>query len=203
MLKQIFISCMVSLLSLSVTTALADGRSSQLLSGVESRIESMGGYRVDFTIGLKSSSINGYYEVRGDSYYLKVGTSEVYCDGRVRYEVSADNREVVIDNVDPTSHNILQNPTKAFKLVDGGYSHSLLSEKQGSATIRLIPQGKGGDSATIDLKIRLSDMQPLSIIYNTSSDAIDITVNSFVRSQTPLKSFSMALYPGYEMIDFR
>lgn len=201
MVKAVYMFCLSALLTLLSLPCFASSRSSELLGGVERYVASLGGYRVDFLVDIQGSQIEGYYEVRGESYFLKVGAAEVYCDGKVRYEVDPEKREVIIDNVDPSSRNILANPTKAFRLLDSGYTHQLLSEQQGSATVRLEPATKS--QGVIDLKIRTSDMQPLSLNYNADSQQVSIRVNSIASSSTPLKSFSSKLYPSYELIDFR
>jgi VCBS repeat-containing protein len=38
--------------------------------------------------------INGYFMVDKDSYYIQLGTMEVYSDGKYRYEINNERKEV-------------------------------------------------------------------------------------------------------------
>jgi len=188
----------------SLLPAAADNRSSELLGRLQRNLEGMEGYRVDFTVALEEGELSGYYRVRGRSYYMIAGEAEVYCDGTVRREVDPSKREVVVDLVDPSSRNILNNPTQAFSLIDGSYAHELLSEQNGVATVRLVPtsSSKAGVSR-LTLEMNTKDCTPRRLIYDSDGECVTILIRNIEADRAPLPPFSMENYPGFELIDFR
>ena len=109
-----------SLLALCLAVgAHADNRSAELLARLQQSVGAMPGSRVEFAVEAEGHTFPGYYRVCGDSYYMQLGQAEVYCDGTVRREIDPVKREVVVDMVDPSSRNILNNPTRGFRPRNG------------------------------------------------------------------------------------
>ncbi|MDE6862062.1 MAG: hypothetical protein K2J31_04895, partial [Alistipes sp.] len=74
-----------------------------------------GRYGVGFTMEMQGAQpMEGYYAVDGDNYYLTLGVSEVYGDGKLRYEINIERKEVTEDRVNIGSFDLLNNPTRAF-----------------------------------------------------------------------------------------
>ena len=123
----------------AVFSVQADNRPQAVLKQLTAALGALEGYSVVFEVHTDGDVVPGYYEVSGDNYYMHVNGQEVYGDAEFRYEIDPDRKEVVIDRVDLTSHNLLNNPTRAFDFIDGEYAASLLSEKGSTAVIRLTP----------------------------------------------------------------
>ncbi len=188
----------------SLLSAAADSRSEELLGRLQRNIEGMKGYRVDFTVALDEGELSGYYRVRGRSYYMRVGDAEVYSDGKVRREVDPSKREVVVDVVDPSSRNILNNPTEAFSLIDGSYAHTLVGEQNGVATIRLTEKSSPNpDSNFLTVELNTKDCMPRKLIYLSDGEMVTILIRTIATDAAPLKAFTMDNYAGFELIDFR
>ena len=199
-MKRMFLSvCLLALAS----TALADGRSADLLRRLQTMVEGMAGYRVDFAVEAEGRTFAGHYLVRGASYYMALGDAEVYCDGKVRYEVDPSKREVVVDVVDPTSRNILNNPTRAFSLLDGSFTHETLSESGGRATLRLTPVSRTAAISRLSLELDTQTLHPGKLVYDADGETVTILIRSFRADTSPLKLFDTQNYPSYEVIDFR
>ena len=112
----------------AVFSVQADNRPQAVLKQLTAALGALEGYSVVFEVHTDGDVVPGYYEVSGDNYYMHVNGQEVYGDAEFRYEIDPDRKEVVIDRVDLTSHNLLNNPTRAFDFIDGEYAASLLSE---------------------------------------------------------------------------
>ena len=92
------------------------------LERLQSAVRACGEYEVQFDLSTTDEqSVSGTYRVAGDCYFIALSEARVYCDGTVRYEVSDRAREVVIDAVDTASHNLLDNPVRAFDFVGEQY----------------------------------------------------------------------------------
>ena len=167
----------------AVFSVQADNRPQAVLKQLTAALGALEGYSVVFEVHTDGDVVPGYYEVSGDNYYMHVNGQEVYGDAEFRYEIDPDRKEVVIDRVDLTSHNLLNNPTRAFDFIDGEYAASLLSEKGSTAVIRLTP--------------------PTAVIYEIDGDRVRIDIRSVTVHEASPRTFDAENYAGYEWIDFR
>lgn len=180
----------------------ADERSAELLAALQKRVEAMAGYEAGFTLRIEGQTIEGNYRVQGDRYSMQLGDAAVYSDGRSRWEVDPSKREVVVDVVDLKSHNILQNPTRAFLFLEEDYDHCLRSEAAGRATLRLTPKGRSSISA-VTLVLDVATATPRLLIYEAEDEQLQVVINSFTATKDPVPAFDAGRYPDYELIDFR
>lgn len=187
----------------TATSAQADSRSQAVLQQLTSALKSLGGYSVIFEVQTGKGILPGYYEVNGDNYYMQVNDMEVYGDAQLRYEVNAAKREVVIDRVDISSHNLLNNPTRAFDFIEGEYASSLLSEGAGRAVIRLTPRRIQSAVGTIDVEVDTARSLPVSVVYEIDGDRVRIDIRSVIAREASPRTFEDVDYAGYERIDFR
>lgn len=199
-MKKWILSLSALLLTLS---AAADGRSSELLARLKETVGAMPGYRVDFAVEAEGKTFSGFYQVRGESYYMALGEAEVYCDGQVRREVDPSKREVVVDRVDLSSRNILNNPTRAFSLLDGSFAHETLSEEGGVATLLLVPSAPEAGISRLTIELDTHTRLPRRMIYDADGEPVAILIRSFRPDSSPLKLFDAGNYPSFELIDFR
>ena len=87
----------------------ADGRAAEILEKLAAGFRALGAYGVTFEVSSDEYTTRGRYAVEGENYYIAVGEAEVYCDGKIRYEIDNRRREVTIDDVDTSSRNLLSN----------------------------------------------------------------------------------------------
>lgn len=189
---------------------MADGRSDELLRGLQKKVETFGDYRVAFRVTVDGQSMEGVYEVSGNSYHIHTADVEVFCDGNTRWEVNNSDEEVMIDRVDPGDRTILGNPTRMFDFLDGSYTHSYAGKatlKKGPAErIELTETVGSGDDLTV--YIDTATGLPARITYrldNLNTDAvIDIeSISTEVAIDRSQFAFDAARYAGFEIIDFR
>lgn len=173
------------------------------LKRLDAAIAREGSYAVHFSVTTSEEFAGrGYYLVDGESYYLVLGDAEVFCDGRIRYEVSRVAREITIVSVDPASRNLLDNPTHAFDFLDESYSSELLSADAERAVVRLTPRRKGAISEVL-LALDARRALPQLVTYLADGLEVKVSILSFEKLQTPVLTFDAARYADYELIDFR
>ncbi len=117
------------LLILFAVAALAvsgDTRSGQIMARMASVIKGHGQYEVKFTFKADPSAdpLQGRYVVSGDKYYLLVAGTEVFCDGKAKYEINTQYKEVTVDRVDPTDRRVLTNPAKVVDFPEQEFCHN-------------------------------------------------------------------------------
>lgn len=177
-------------------------RSSELLARLSAEIRALGNYGASFTVEADGQSAAGFYAVGGDRYYIRLGDAEVYCDGKVRYEVDHRRKEVSLDGVNAASRSILDNPTRAFDLVGDEFASELLWERDGRAAVKLTPKTDQALSA-VTLTLDTQTMRPRSLEYDFDGERIRIVVRTLEASDKAPKEYVPAEYRTYETIDFR
>ena len=51
-------------------------------------------FAMEVEVNVAEEPIMGYFMVDGDGYYISLGIMEVYSDGKVRYEINNERKEV-------------------------------------------------------------------------------------------------------------
>ena len=182
----------------------ADGRAAEILEKLAAGFRALGAYGVTFEVSSDEYTTRGRYAVEGENYYIAVGEAEVYCDGKIRYEIDNRRREVTIDDVDTSSRNLLSNPAHAFDFIGTQYAPSLVSDAGGRAVVRLTPTSANASPAgEILVTVDTAAMRPESLRYDYDGEQVGIAGLGVAPLDTPLKAFSKGDYKGYEFIDFR
>mgnify|MGYP002547039531 CR=1 FL=1 len=182
----------------------ADGRAAEILEKLAAGFRALGAYGVTFEVSSDEYTTRGRYAVEGENYYIAVGEAEVYCDGKIRYEIDNRRREVTIDDVDTSSRNLLSNPAHAFDFIGTQYAPSLVSDAGGRAVVRLTPTSANASPAgEILVTVDTAAMRPESLRYDYDGEQVQVSVLGIKPLETPLKAFAKDNYAGYEFIDFR
>ena len=181
-----------------------DARGVELLKTLAEEFRKLTTYEVAFRVVADEMEVSGRYGVEGEKYALQVGDAEVYSDGVVRYEVDKGHREVVINNVEKLSHNLLDNPVHAFEFVTDEYEVSVVESRQDWAVIRLEPKAESKQSVgSIEVAMNLKSHLPQRVEYNYDGERIVVKIESVGSLSGGVAQFDKRNYKGYEMIDFR
>ncbi len=192
------------LLGMRPLAAQTDDRGQQLLNRVAASFRAMGRYEVHFTIRAGEDSAEGEYAVSGETYYLKMGMAEVFCDGKQRYEADHRRREVVINKMNPQSHNILENPAHAFDYWQEQYLSKVEWERDDQASIALTPRNAvDAETERVTILVDLKQNRPLEMVYNYDSERIVISLKNISLLGGAVPHFEKKEFADYEMIDFR
>ena len=143
----------------------------------------------------------GSYVVAGDSYHIILPQAEVYSDGKVRYEIDHERREVNVDVVDLTSRNVLDNPTRCFDFVGEGYELSLVEQSANEVVVRIVAT----DGAFEGEIFLMADAKgkPMELKYQLYDDVIRVKIKSLAPRKAKLPTFAKSVYKDYDIIDFR
>lgn len=182
--------------------ALADEGALTAMQRVARYVESLGRYRVDFVLKSGDFSAKGYYCVDGDAYYMNLGSAEIYSDGKTRYEVDHDRKEVNIDVVDLSSHNILDNPTRCFDFVGSDYNVESRAVATERVEFSLTPR-KRETVGIIRVFANVKTGAPLALQYELYDEVVMVDILSIDKNKEPVISYRASNFRGYEIIDFR
>ena len=175
------------------------------------QLESSMGERYAYTLnvavktGDSKTTLSGRVMVEGDSYYMSLETMEVYSNGKLRYEVNNERKEVTEDRVDLTSHDLLTNPTRAFKFAPEEFKMTLkFSQNDEIARIDLTPRDKDyGITAILLYLVREGDkVYPKQIAYDYDGDKVVVTLAEYGDKAWKLPVWNEANYKAYDIVSF-
>ncbi len=203
MKQRIFYSIAQLLLLLFVGQSYAadNGRARQVVETLANYFRAMPSYTVHFTVDAADFRTEGSYAVEDDNFYMLIGRAEAFSDGKTKWEVDPQHREVVIDRVDTSSRNLLGNPTHAFDFINSEFRAELLSTQGNMQRLRLTPTQKESTLSVITIEVEAGG-KPRTLSYDADGDTLTIRIDR-IEPQAQLKRFAKNAYPGYEIIDFR
>lgn len=189
--------------SLNVSAQQIADKASERVAMLSRAVKSLGRYAVRFEVEVGEQRVSGDYTVGEGRYTLHLGTIEVYGDAECRYEVDTSRKEIIIDKVDNTSHNILNNPLSAFDFIGEEYAAAILSEDGGKVVVRLTPRQEAEQSGVVDVEIDARTNLPKSLIYRPSGESIKIDIPYIGAVSVEPTAFDGSKYKNFEVIDFR
>ena len=147
---------------------------------------------------------SGYFIVDGDAYYMNLGVMEVYSDGKLRYEVNNERKEVTEDRVNLEAVDLLSNPTRAFDFVDEEYDVRVVSVAGDVATIELKPKSAdlGITAILLTLQREGRSVIPTLIRYDYEGDEIRIELTMVDATSAPMPRWDAKSYRAYDIVSF-
>lgn len=185
------------------TNAQSSDKAAERVVALSQAVKALGNYAVRFTVEVGEHRMSGNYSVGSDCYALTLGTVEVYGDTKCRYEVDTSRKEVVVDKVDNTSHNLLNNPLSAFDFIGDEYIVTGISEQADRVDVRLTPRQKSEQEGVIEVAIDTKTNLPKRIVYQPSGESIRINIDHIGATKLLPPKFDQTKYRDYEIIDFR
>ena len=165
------------------------------------------GERYAMNISVKvgeEAPLTGFIMVEGDAYYITLGIMEVYSDGKLRYEINNERKEVVEDRVNLEACDLLSNPTRAFTFVPQEFLSEVTSASNERVTLKLTPKSEamGIDSIILTLERNGSKVVPAAISYDYDGDAVAITLSRADVSDVKLPRWDKSAYRAYDIVSF-
>ena len=174
-----------------------------VLAGLKQYIAKLGRYEAAFALQAGDYKDEGRYLVDGDIYHIVVGDiAEVYCDGKVRYEVDNECEEVNIDVVDASSRNILDNPTRCFDFVGSDYRATVVVQDEKQITLKLVSTDEKVEGE-IFLTVDAATFTPKEIEYHLYEERFNVKILSLAKTKSSPAKFDRSRYRNHEIIDFR
>lgn len=185
------------------TNAQSSDKAAERVVALSQAVKALGNYAVRFTVEVGEHRMSGNYSVGSDCYALTLGTVEVYGDTKCRYEVDTSRKEVVVDKMDNTSHNLLNNPLSAFDFIGDEYIVTGVSEQADRVDVRLTPRQKSEQEGVIEVAIDTKTNLPKRIVYQPSGESIQINIDHIGATKLLPPKLDQTKYRDYEIIDFR
>ena len=148
--------------------------------------------------------LSGYFMVEGDGYYISLGVMEVYSDGKLRYEINNERKEVVEDRVNLESVDLLSNPTRAFSFLPDEFSAKDVKSSNTGAVVSLVPKSDdlGITAILLSLERKGSNVVPSKVSYDYDGDLVTITLTMLDASDLTLRKWDKTAYRAYDIVSF-
>ena len=199
-MKQLIITLALALSTLCAANAQS---AEEWLAKLDNSLGERYAMHISVTVA-KEAPISGYFMVEGDAYYISLGIMEVYSDGKLRYEINNERKEVVEDRVNLEACDLLSNPTRAFSFVPQEFLSEVTSATNERVTLRLTPNSEamGIDAITLTLQRSGSQVAPVAISYDYDGDAVAITLSRADVSDAKLPRWDKSAYRAYDIVSF-
>lgn len=161
-------------------------------------------YAYNIAVTTADGSISGYYMVEGDGYYLTLGVMEVYSDGKLRYEINNERKEVTEDRVNLKAVDLLTNPTRAFSFIDKEFTVTIAQRLTQGVVLKLVPRDTslGISHILLSLSSVPGGVVPTKIVYNYDGDSVDIALSALAVSDKTLPRWDSETYRAYDIVSF-
>lgn len=146
----------------------------------------------------------GFLMVEGDGYYMTLGTMEVYSDGKLRYEINNERKEVVEDRVNLEAVDLLTNPTRAFDFVPEEFDAKVVAVTADRVTLTLKPRSDALGITLIRLVLKRDGerITPKVITYDYDGDIININLTRVNDKELTLRRWDKSVYRAYDIVSF-
>lgn len=146
----------------------------------------------------------GYFMVDGDGYYINLGAMEVYSDGKLRYEVNNERKEVTEDRVNLEAKDLLSNPTRAFSFLPDEFTASVVVTTDKGAVLALKSKSRDLGITAIMLSLERSQCKvlPTEISYDYDGDLVTISLAMVNDESLTLRRWNKAEYRAYDIVSF-
>ena len=151
-----------------------------------------------------TTDVSGYFMVEGDAYYITLGVMEVFSDGKLRYEINNERKEVVEDRVNLEACDLLTNPTRAFNFVPNEFKSEVVGSTSDVVVLKLTPKSvaMGIDAITLKLKRNGSKVVPVNIAYDYDGDTVSVALSAADIADAKLPRWDKSAYRAYDIVSF-
>lgn len=197
----------------------SDPEATAVLKKVKAKYEAYKTIESDFVLDIEipeqeKQSMQGALERQGDKYHLKMGTQEVFCDGKAIYFILHNNKEVQINDMpDPDEDDSILTPQSVFNFYESDkfvyfITGELVENGRRLQEITFKPLDRDGtDYAKLVLTLDKANAKIIRV-KAYSKDASRYTFHlGKVKTNTGLTasafSFDKNKFPGYYIEDLR
>jgi hypothetical protein len=160
-------------------------------------------YALYMKVDAYGEHINGYFMVDKDSYYIQLGIMEVYSDGKLRYEVNNERKEVTEDRVNLDSRDLLTNPTRAFEFLEEEFEATISEDIHNGAILKLVPKQSSDITAVyVSVVWRDNRIIPLAIKYDYDGEEVSIALVMAEKESAVLPRWNRDNYKTYDLVSF-
>ncbi|RXK85796.1 LolA family protein [Filimonas effusa] len=208
-MKKFYILVLLLAGLVGVTRAQNDPNAKKILDNVSGKLKTYKGVTANFTYtttdkkNVKRGSVAGQINIKGQKYYIKQGSTEIFCDGAKTWNFNGDS-EVTVSAVDNDSKTL--SPQKLLSdFYDKDFTYKLISSAGQYHQIQLVPIDKRKNFKQVTVFIdKAKNMITRAIVIDKSDNSIEFklsNVNTAASLPDSKFTFDARKHPGVEVIN--
>ena len=208
-MKKFYILVLLLAGLIGVTHAQNDPNAKKILDNVSGKLKTYKGVTANFTYTttdkkkVKRGSVAGQINIKGQKYYIKQGSTEIFCDGAKTWNFNGDS-EVTVSAVDNDSKTL--SPQKLLSdFYDKDFTYKLVSSAGQYHQIQLVPIDKRKNFKQVTVFIdKAKNMITRAVVIDKSDNSIEFklsNVNTAAALPDSKFTFDASKHPGVEVIN--
>lgn len=186
-----------------------DAAAKKILDDVSNKVKTFKGITADFNYKtfnkqkVKKGDVAGKINIKGQKYYIKQGTTEIFCNGTKVWNFNGST-EVTVSDVDGDSKTL--SPQKLLtNFYDKDFTYKLVSSAGAAHQIVMVPTDKRKNFKTVTIFIdKAKSMITRAVIIDKTDNTVEFVLKN-VNSNAVLSDasfvFNTAKYPKVEVIE--
>ncbi|ANI88302.1 hypothetical protein A9P82_02665 [Arachidicoccus ginsenosidimutans] len=196
-------------LTFAVTT-FAQSDASGILNKVSNNLKNIKGATAAFSYSTKDrnnhnlGTINGNIAIKGNKYYIKQGSNEIFCNGAKTWNFNGKD-EVTVNDVDNSGGTL--NPEKLLSgdFVSKDFGSKLVSSQGSIAIIELVPTDRRKNFTKVNLYVnKTRNLITKAIVYEKGGNIVSFNlsnINTGANLPESKFTFDPKAHPGVDVID--
>lgn len=193
-----------------ITKAQNDPNAKKVLDGVSSKLNTVKGITASFSYTTKDrnktlkGSVKGQISIKGQKYYIKQGTTEIFCNGIKVWNFNGED-EVTVADVDNSDDKTLSPQKLLSNFYDKDFTYKLISSTGAYHQILMIPTDKRKNFKQVTIFIDKSkSLISKADVVDKSDNTIGFTlsnINTNIALPDSKFSFDATKHPGIEVVE--
>lgn len=193
-----------------LTKAQNDPNAKKVLDGVSSKLNTVKGITAGFSYTTKDrnkalkGSVKGQISIKGQKYYIKQGTTEIFCNGVKVWNFNGED-EVTVADADNSDDKTLSPQKLLSNFYDKDFTYKLISSAGTFHQILMIPTDKRKNFKQVTIFIDKSkNLISKADVVDKSDNTIGFTlsnINTNISLPDSKFEFDTAKHPGVEVVE--
>ncbi|HRH49892.1 MAG TPA: outer membrane lipoprotein carrier protein LolA [Panacibacter sp.] len=193
-----------------LTKAQNDPNAKKVLDGVSSKLNTVKGITAGFSYTTKDrnktlkGSVKGQISIKGQKYYIKQGTTEIFCNGVKVWNFNGED-EVTVADADNSDDKTLSPQKLLSNFYDKDFTYKLISSTGTFHQILMIPTDKRKNFKQVTIFIDKSkNLISKADVVDKSDNTIGFTlsnINTNISLPDSKFEFDTAKHPGVEVVE--
>lgn len=193
-----------------ITKAQNDPNAKRVLDVVSSKLNTVKGITANFSYTTKDrnktlkGSVKGQISIKGQKYYIKQGTTEIFCNGLKVWNFNGED-EVTVADVDNSDDKTLSPQKLLSNFYDKDFTYKLISSIGSYHQILMIPTDKRKNFKQVTIFVDKSkNLIAKADVLDKSDNTIGFSltnINTNIALPDTKFLFDAAKHPGVEVVE--
>lgn len=186
-----------------------DPNAKKILDDVSAKLKTLKGVTANFSYttkdrkGALKGSVKGQINIKGDQYYIKEGSTEIYCNGKKVWNYNGED-EVTVADVDNSDEKMLTPQKLLSNFYDKDFTYKLISSSGSAYEIQMAPTDARKNFKEVTVYVdKAKNLILRSKVIDKSDNLIEFSLSNVNINATIPDSrfaFDASKHPGVEVV---